>query len=67
MQSNALAAWLAGKKPEGKVYYIGPDYEMGRNAVASFRKQAELNKLQSVGIIDLYRYQDELVYHTEWQ
>ncbi len=49
MQANALANWLAGQQPGGQVYYIGPDYEMGRNAVASFRKQAELNKLKSVG------------------
>lgn len=36
-QSVALAAWLAKEKPKAKVYYLGPDYEMGRSTVAAFK------------------------------
>lgn len=37
-QSAALAAWLAREKPSPKVYFLGPDYEMGRSTVAAFQK-----------------------------
>jgi branched-chain amino acid transport system substrate-binding protein len=37
-QSAALAAWLAKEKPNPKVYFLGPDYEMGRSTVAAFQK-----------------------------
>lgn len=40
-QSVALAAWLAKEKPKAKVYYLGPDYEMGRSTVAAFKSSAE--------------------------
>jgi branched-chain amino acid transport system substrate-binding protein len=41
MQSVALAAWLAKEKPQANVYYLGPDYEMGRSTVAAFKSSAE--------------------------
>jgi branched-chain amino acid transport system substrate-binding protein len=28
-QSAALAAWVAKQKPKAKVFFLGPDYEMG--------------------------------------
>lgn len=37
-QTAALAAWLAKDKPNPKVYFLGPDYEMGRSTVAAFQK-----------------------------
>jgi branched-chain amino acid transport system substrate-binding protein len=40
-QSVALGAWLAKEKPKAKVYYLGPDYEMGRSTVAAFKSSAE--------------------------
>jgi len=36
-QSAALAAWLAKEKPKSTVYFLGPDYEMGRSTVAAFK------------------------------
>lgn len=39
-QSAALAEWLAKEKPKSKVFYLGPDYEMGRSTVAAFKKAA---------------------------
>ncbi|MGE0339893.1 MAG: ABC transporter substrate-binding protein [Xanthobacteraceae bacterium] len=36
-QSAALAAWLAKEKPKTTVYFLGPDYEMGRSTVAAFK------------------------------
>ncbi|MDB5590146.1 ABC transporter substrate-binding protein [Enterovirga sp.] len=36
-QSSALAAWLTKEKPNPKVYFLGPDYEMGRSTVAAFQ------------------------------
>ena len=35
-QSAALAAWVESEKPGAKVFYLGPDYEMGRSTVAAF-------------------------------
>lgn len=48
-QSIALAAWLAKTKPDAKVFYIGPDYEMGRSTVAAFKAKAEQYGLKTVG------------------
>jgi branched-chain amino acid transport system substrate-binding protein len=48
-QSAALAAWVAEQKPNAKVFYLGPDYEMGRSTVAAFKaKMAEFGA-QDVG------------------
>lgn len=49
MQSAALAAWLLKEKPGAKIYYLGPDYEMGRNTVASFRAAAEKGGAKTLG------------------
>ena len=51
MQSAALAAWLAKDKPNANVFFIGPDYEMGRSTVAAFKKAAEEKGAKSVGEI----------------
>jgi branched-chain amino acid transport system substrate-binding protein len=51
MQSNALAAWLQSEKPEADVFYLGPDYEMGRNTVEEFKKVAEPAGMETVGEI----------------
>ncbi len=40
-QSTALAAWVAKQKPKAKVFFLGPDYEMGRSTVATFKKTIE--------------------------
>lgn len=48
-QSVALSAWLAKQKPKAKVFYLGPDYEMGRSTVAAFKASAEKNGAQSLG------------------
>lgn len=48
-QSAALAEWLAKDKPKAKVYYLGPDYEMGRSTVAAFKTAAEKSGAQSTG------------------
>ena len=40
-QSAALAVWMSKDKPKAKVFYLGPDYEMGRSTVAAFKKSAE--------------------------
>lgn len=48
-QSAALVAWLAAERPEARVYYLGPDYEMGRSTVAAFRAAAETAGASSVG------------------
>lgn len=39
-QSAALAAWLAKSKPKAKIFYLGPDYLMGRSTVAAFQEAA---------------------------
>lgn len=48
-QSAALAAWLKQEKPEAKVYYLGPDYEMGRSTVQAFKSNAESVGATSTG------------------
>ena len=40
-QATALAAWVAKQKPKAKVFFLGPDYEMGRSTVATFKKTIE--------------------------
>lgn len=48
-QSVALASWLAAERPDARVFYLGPDYEMGRSTVAAFRSNAEGVGATSVG------------------
>ena len=49
MQSAALAEWMVKEKPNASVYYLGPDYEMGRSTVAAFKAAAEAKGAKSVG------------------
>jgi branched-chain amino acid transport system substrate-binding protein len=49
MQSAALADWMASTKPNANVFYLGPDYEMGRSTVAAFRSAAEGKGAKTVG------------------
>ncbi len=49
MQSAALAEWLAKEKPQANVFYLGPDYEMGRSTVAAFKNAAEAKGSKTVG------------------
>lgn len=49
MQSAALADWLGGTHPNANVFYLGPDYEMGRSTVAAFKQAAEAKGAKSVG------------------
>ena len=48
-QSAALAAWLAQAKPKARVFFLGPDYEMGRSTVAAFKSAAEEKGALTVG------------------
>ena len=48
-QSTALAAWLAKTHPKAKVFYLGPDYLMGRSTVAAFKEAAEKVGATSLG------------------
>jgi ABC-type branched-subunit amino acid transport system substrate-binding protein len=48
-QSAALAEWLSKAKPNAKVFYLGPDYEMGRSTVAAFKGAAEKKGAKTVG------------------
>ncbi len=48
-QSAALAAWLSKAKPQAKVFYLGPDYEMGRSTVAAFKSNVDRVGGQSMG------------------
>ena len=48
-QSAALAVWLSKEKPKAKVFYLGPDYEMGRSTVAAFKSSAEKVGASTVG------------------
>ena len=48
-QSIALAAWLAKSSAKARVFYIGPNYEMGRSSVSAFKTYAEKAGLQSAG------------------
>lgn len=49
MQSAALADWMASTKPNASVFYLGPDYEMGRSTVAAFKSAAEGKGAKSAG------------------
>jgi branched-chain amino acid transport system substrate-binding protein len=48
-QSAALAVWLSKEKPKAQVFYLGPDYEMGRSTVAAFKSSAEKVGAASTG------------------
>lgn len=48
-QSSALAVWLSKDKPKANVFYLGPDYEMGRSTVAAFKAAAEKVGAKSSG------------------
>lgn len=48
-QSAALVAWLTQENPEARIYYVGPDYEMGRSTVAAFHAAADKAGAESVG------------------
>lgn len=49
MQSEALAEWLVKQKPGGTVYFLGPDYEMGRSTVAAFKEATLKRGLKTAG------------------
>lgn len=49
MQSAALADWMASTRPNANVFYLGPDYEMGRSTVAAFKAAAEDKGAKTVG------------------
>ncbi len=49
MQSEALAEWLVKQKPGGSVYFLGPDYEMGRSTVAAFKEATTKRGLKTAG------------------
>ncbi len=49
MQSAALVDWMAKDKPQANVFYLGPDYEMGRSTVAAFKSAAEAKGSKTVG------------------
>jgi branched-chain amino acid transport system substrate-binding protein len=48
-QSAALAEWLAKDKPNAQVFFLGPDYEMGRSTVAAFKAAAEKKGAKNLG------------------
>ncbi len=48
-QSAALAEWLAKEKAGAAVYFLGPDYEMGRNTVAAFKSASAARGMKNVG------------------
>jgi branched-chain amino acid transport system substrate-binding protein len=49
MQSAALADWMASTHKNASVFYLGPDYEMGRSTVAAFKAAAEGKGAKTVG------------------
>jgi len=49
MQAGALASWLSSAKPKAKMFYLGPDYEMGRSTVSAFKAHAEAAGATTVG------------------
>jgi len=49
MQAVALADWVATTKPGANVFYLGPDYEMGRSTVGAFKTAVEGKGAKSVG------------------
>lgn len=49
MQSAALADWMATTQKDASVFYLGPDYEMGRSTVAAFKSAAEGKGAKTAG------------------
>lgn len=49
MQSAALADWMATTQKGASVFYLGPDYEMGRSTVAAFKSAAEGKGAKTAG------------------
>ena len=49
MQSAALADWMASTQKNASVFYLGPDYEMGRSTVAAFKAAAEGKGAKTAG------------------
>nr|WP_315127094.1 ABC transporter substrate-binding protein [uncultured Polynucleobacter sp.] len=49
MQSAALAAWVDKEIPKANIFFIGPDYEMGRSTVAAFKKTSIEKGAKDVG------------------
>ena len=49
MQSAALAAWVDKEIPKANIFFIGPDYEMGRSTVAAFKKASIEKGAKDVG------------------
>ncbi|MBK8016259.1 MAG: ABC transporter substrate-binding protein [Betaproteobacteria bacterium] len=49
MQSAALADWMASTQKNANVFYLGPDYEMGRSTVAAFKAAAEGKGAKTAG------------------
>jgi branched-chain amino acid transport system substrate-binding protein len=49
MQSAALADWMATTQKNASVFYLGPDYEMGRSTVAAFKSAAEGKGAKTAG------------------
>lgn len=49
MQAVALADWVATTRPGANVFYLGPDYEMGRSTVGAFKAAVEGKGAKSVG------------------
>lgn len=49
MQSAALAEWVAKHNPGASVYFLGPDYEMGRSTVAAFKSATIARGLKDAG------------------
>lgn len=49
MQSAALAAWVDKEIPKANIFFIGPDYEMGRSTVSAFKKASTEKGSKDVG------------------
>jgi len=49
MQSSALAAWVDKEIPKANIFFIGPDYEMGRSTVSAFKKASTAKGAKDVG------------------
>ena len=49
MQSASLAAWVDKEIPKANIFFIGPDYEMGRSTVSAFKKASTEKGAKDVG------------------
>ena len=49
MQSAALAAWVEKEIPKANIFFIGPDYEMGRSTVSAFKRASTEKGGNAVG------------------